>query len=149
MEQIFQTLQGIIVRALPTVFLFVLLHWYLKKVLFQPLERVLDQRRKATEGAVAASEATVQKAEEKLRAYEQALSDARAEIYRDQENFRKDLESKQAQATEEARRRATDRLAAAKAEIATEVATAQAGLRDEADRLADLISNSVLSGRAQ
>lgn len=147
--QILQVLQGIIVRALPTVFLFVLLHWYLKKVLFQPLERVLEQRRKATEGAVAASEATVHQAEDKLKAYEQALSDARAEIYREQESFRKNLEAKQSSALDEARRQSSDRLSAARAEIAAETASAQATLHAEADRLSDLIASSILAGRAQ
>ena len=149
MEQILVVLQGILVRALPTFFLVILLHWYLKKVLFQPMERVIEQRRQKTEGAVEASEASVEQARQKLDAYEQSLADARAEIYRQQEAGRLKLGEKQAETVEAARAEAAARIAAAKAGIAAEAERASAGLAAEADRLADQIAGAVLAGRVQ
>jgi F-type H+-transporting ATPase subunit b len=149
MQQILVVLQDILVRALPTFVLVILLHWYLKKVLFQPLERVLEERRLKTEGAVESSEAFVAQARQKLDAYEQALADARAEIYRQQEEGRRQLGEKQAEAVEAARAEAAARVAAAKVEIAAEAEKASAGLAAEADRLADQIAGAVLAGGAQ
>jgi len=148
MEQIFETLKGIIVRALPTFFLVILLHWYLKKVLFQPMERVLEERRLKTEGAVEASEASLAQVQQKLADYEQSLGDARAEIYREHEEGRKRLADQQARSVEIAREKTSERVTAAKAEIAAEAEKATASLAAEAERLATQIASQVLAGRA-
>lgn len=149
MEQILDFLKGLAPRALPTFFLVILLHWYLKKVLFQPMERVLEERRRKTEGSVESSEASVAQARQKLEAYERSLADARAEIYRQQEEGRQKLGEQQAATVEAARAESAARVAAAKAEIAAEAEKASAGLAAEADRLADQIAGAVLAGRAQ
>ncbi|QOY86274.1 ATP synthase F0 subunit B [Paludibaculum fermentans] len=149
MEQIFETLKGIIVRALPTFALVILLHWFLKKVLFQPMEKVLEERRKKTEGAVEASEATLALVNEKLATYENSLADARAEIYKEQEAGRKRLADQQAKAVEAARIKAGERVAAVKAELALEVDKATATLAAESDRLAEEIAGLVLAGKVQ
>lgn len=149
MEQILDFLKGLAPRALPTFLLVILLHWYLKKVLFQPMERVMEERRRRTAGSVEASEAAVAQAREKMEAYEKSLGDARAEIYRQQEESRRKLGEQQAAAVEAARSEAAVRVAAAKAEIAAEAERASAGLAAEADRLADQIASAVLAGRAQ
>lgn len=149
MEQIKEFLIGLAPRALPTFFLVILLHWYLKKVLFQPLERVMEERRRKTEGSVESSEASVAQARQKLEAYEKALGDARAEIYREQEESRRKLSERQAAAAEAARADSGVRVAAAKAEIAAEAEKASSALAAEADRLAEQIASAVLAGRVQ
>ncbi|MGJ5814907.1 ATP synthase F0 subunit B [Paludibaculum fermentans] len=149
MEQIFETLKGIIVRALPTFVLVILLHWFLKKVLFQPMEKVLEERRKKTEGAVEASEATLALVNEKLATYENSLADARAEIYKEQEAGRKRLADQQVKAVEAARVKAGERVAVVKAELALEVEKATASLTAESDRLAEEIAGLVLAGKVQ
>lgn len=149
MQQIIVTLQDILVRALPTFALVILLHWYLKKVLFQPMERVLEERRSKTQGSVEASEASVAQAQKKLDEYEQSLAAARAEIYRQQEEMRQKLSEQQSQAVEAARIEAAARVAAAKAGIAEEAQRATVALAAEADRLADQIAGAVLAGGVQ
>lgn len=149
MEQIFHALQGILVRALPTFFLVILLHWFLKKVLFQPLERVLDERRKRTEGVLEASEAALERARQQLKSYEDRLRQAQAEIFDQQEAERKRLAAERAAHLAEARQRARQRVEAARAEIQAESEQARLALREEAARLADAITHAVLSGRAQ
>ncbi|MBN9657898.1 MAG: ATP synthase F0 subunit B [Acidobacteria bacterium] len=149
MEQIFETLKGIIVRALPTFVLVIILHWFLKKVLFQPMEKVLEERRKKTEGAVEASEATLALVHEKLATYENSLADARAGIYKEQEAGRKRLADQQAKTVEAARVKAGERVAAVKAELALEVEKATATLTAESDRLAEEIAGLVLAGKVQ
>lgn len=149
MEQIIETLKGIIVRALPTFALVIILHWFLKKILFQPMEKVLEERRKKTEGAVEASEATLALVNEKLATYENSLADARAEIYKEQEAGRKRLADQQSKAVEAARVKAGERVAAVKAELALEVEKATATLTAESDRLAEEIAGLVLAGKVQ
>jgi len=149
MEKIFQDLQGIIVRALPTFFVVLLLYFVLKSLLFRPLEQVLEERRKRTLGAVEASEAALKEIERKAAEYEKALTAARSEIYQGVENSRKDLTDEQAKAVEQARGKASEAVAAAKAEIQTEMTQATANLGAEAERLSEEIVGRVLSGRAQ
>ena len=149
MEQNLEFLKGILVRALPTFVLVILLHWYLKKMLFQPLERVLEERRLKTQGSVESSEAAVAQAARKLEDYEKALGDARTEIYQGLEVTRRKLSEKQAQSVEAARSQSAERVAAAKASIAEEAEKASASLAAEADRLADQIAGAVLAGSAQ
>ena len=147
--QIFEALKGIIVRALPTFVLVILLHWYLKKMLFQPVERVLEERRKKTLGAIEDSEASLAKVNEKLARYEQAISDARVSIYQEQEAARKSLADQQAEAVEAARVKSSERVAQVKSELAAEVSSAKAALASEANRLADEIAGVILAGKGR
>jgi len=147
--QIFEALKGIIVRALPTFVLVILLHWYLKKMLFQPVERVLEERRKKTMGAIEDSEASLAKVNEKLARYEQAISDARVSIYLEQEAARKSLADQQAEAVEAARVKSAERVAQVKSELAAEVSSAKAALASEANRLADEIAGVILAGKGR
>lgn len=149
MEQIFVTLQGIIVRALPTFFLFILLHWFLKKVLFQPMERVMEERRRKTQGAVADSEAAFAGLDARIAAYQASLDDARAAIYQEQELGRKKLSEQQSQAVEAAKQTANERVTAAKAELGREVESAKVALNAESDRLAEAIASAALAGGVQ
>lgn len=149
MEQIFIQLQGILVKALPAFFLVLILHFYLKKVLFLPMERVLEERRRRTEGVVAGSEEAVRAAGRKMREYEAKLAEARAAIYEEAEAARKQLAEQQAAALAEARAEAGARVAKAREAIADETILARAALTAEAEQLAARISASVLTGRMQ
>ncbi len=149
MEQILETLKGILVRALPTFFLVIALHWFLKKVLFQPMERVLEERRKKTQGAVEASEATLARVHDKMAEYETALGNARAEIFREQDESRKKLAAQQASLVDAARASQAEKIAEVKRGLAEEVQQAKATLSNEAERLAEQIAGAVLAGRVQ
>jgi len=147
MAKLFSTLQEILVRALPTFFLIIAFHWYLKKVLVQPMERVLAERKKRTEGAVAASEAALADVSVKVAAYEKALYEARASVYAEQDQNRRNLLADQAAAVEEAKKKMAAQVAAACAEIAAEAQAARTSLFGESERLADQITAAVLSGK--
>lgn len=148
MEQIFHALQGIIVRALPTFFLVILLHWFLKRVLFQPLDRVLEERRRRTDGVLESCQAAMERARLRLQEYENSLRQAQAEIFDQQEAERKRMAAERAALLAEARQRARQRVETARAEIQAEAERARQSLRDEAARLAEAVTQSVLAGRA-
>jgi F-type H+-transporting ATPase subunit b len=48
MDAILNALGGLLLKALPTFFLVLLLHFYLKLVFYRPLEKVLSARHQAT-----------------------------------------------------------------------------------------------------
>lgn len=147
MEQIFHALQGIIVRALPTFFLVILLHWFLKKVLFQPLDRVLEERRRRTEGVLESCQAAMERARARIKEYEDSLRQAQAEIFDQQEAERKRMAAGRAALLAEARQQARQRVDAARAEIQAEADRARQSLREEAARLAEAVTESLLAGR--
>jgi F-type H+-transporting ATPase subunit b len=144
---ILSALQPILIRALPTFFLVILLHWYLKKVLIQPIQRVLAERQKRTEGAVEAAEAALADVNAKLVAYDKALYEARAGVYAEQEQNRRTLQADQASAIEQAKQKMAAQVAAATAQISAEAEAARASLAGESERLADQITTAVLAGR--
>src|SRR6516162_4715735 len=89
MDKTHKEMGGILLKAIPTIILVLLLHWYLKGMLFGPLSRVLKQREEATAGARKRAEEATASAEEKAAKFEQALTEARAEVYREQEGQRR------------------------------------------------------------
>ena len=148
MEATLHALGEIVLRGLPTFFLLVLLHFYLKKMFFGPLEKVLAERYAASTGARKSAEEAIARAEAKAKEYEAALRDARTGIYKENEALRKQWQSEQAMHLADARAKSDSAIAIAKAEIAAEVRTARASLQNEAEQIADRIAAGILKGVA-
>jgi F-type H+-transporting ATPase subunit b len=148
MEQTFQALGGLLVKAIPTVCLVILLYFYLKVMLFGPLDRVLKQRDDLTAGARRAAEQSLTAAERKQQEYEAKLREARAEVYRAQEETRRGWLEDQAAQIAEARSRSEASVRAAKEQIALESAAARQNLVATSGTLADEIATAVLARRA-
>lgn len=149
MDAIFQALPGIILRALPTFFLVILLHWFLKIVLVRPLEQTLEERRSRTSGAVESTHTLLAGASGKLTEYERSLGSARAEIFKEQEGHRKRLTDQQSAALTAAREAASGRVSKAREELQAEAESVRASLAAESDRLADVIAGSLLARNPQ
>ncbi len=146
MDSTLQALGGILVRAIPTFVLVVLLHLYLKRMFFGPLEKVLGERREATEGAREAAETALRRAEEKAAGYEAALREARAAMYKEQEEVRGRWVAEQGKRIQEARAAARALVAGAGRDLAVEVERARAELGASSEALAAEIAQGVLSG---
>lgn len=147
MDQTITALGELILKALPTFLLVVALFLYLKAVYFKPMARVLEERYAATEGARKLAEASFARANQKTAEYEEALRAARAEIYREQEQFRQSLRQEHAQAVLEARRSADASVKEAQVRLAAELATAKATLQSHSDDLAEQITEAILRRR--
>jgi F-type H+-transporting ATPase subunit b len=89
MQETLQALGGILLKAIPTVILLIILHFYLKAMLFGPLDRIMQRRRELTEGARKIAEDSLAAAARKADEYEAKLRDARAVVYKQQEEIRK------------------------------------------------------------
>jgi F-type H+-transporting ATPase subunit b len=147
MGQTLQALGGILLKAVPTVCLLLIVHFYLKWMFFRPLREVLEKRREATEGARESAAAMVKKAAEKAAVLETALRKAREEIYQEEEETRRRWIGEQASGLEEARRQSRELIHQAKQELDAEVAAAKRGLAASSDTLAEEIAGSLLRRR--
>ena len=148
MEQTIQALGGVLLKAIPTVGILIFLHFYLKFMLFKPLERVLKQRAELTEGTRKAAEQSLVNAERKQREYEAKFRDARSDVYRLQEETRRRWLDDQSAQVAEARLKAETAIRVAKEQIAVDAAAARQGLIETSAQIADQIANRILGRRA-
>jgi F-type H+-transporting ATPase subunit b len=144
MDDTLRALGEILLKAVPTFFLVLLLYAYLTRVFFRPLEKVLQQRYEANEGARKLAEEAVAKATAKMAEYEAAMRAARGEVYQELGNLRSQLQAERNAALEIARKQAEKQIAAAKAGLEHEVAVLKQDLAAQSDLLATQITESIL-----
>lgn len=147
MEQTLQALSGILLKAIPSAILLIVLHFYLKGMLFKPLQKTLKRREELTAGARKAAETSLAAAERKAQDYEAKFRDARAEVYRDQEETRRVWLEDQAKQIAAAQNRSAETLTAARKQLTDETAAAKQSLVETSAALADRIANTILARR--
>jgi len=147
MQETLQALGGILLKAIPTIILLIILHFYLKGMLFGPLDRIMQKRRELTEGARKIAEESLAAATRKADEYEAKLRDARAAVYKQQEEIRKRWLEEQVQQVAEARTRSESTVKAEREAIAQDVAAARKSLQDTSATVADQIVATVLGKR--
>ena len=145
MEQTLHALQGILLKSIPTICLLVFLYFYLKLMLFGPLQQVLKKRDALTIGTRQAADQSLKEAEHKVQEYEARLREARAEVYREQEDLRQGWLADQAGQIAQAREASAAKLAQAREQMAADTAAARESLADSSSALADQIAAAVLS----
>jgi len=148
MDKILHDLSGIILDGLPTFFLVVILAVFVKFLYLKPLEKVLAERFRLTEGARKAAEDSLKSADSKIAQYQGALNNARAEIYQEQAAFLQKLHAEQAELAHAVRVESDARLAAIKLSIAKEADVARKGLESQSEALASQIADAILTRRA-
>jgi F-type H+-transporting ATPase subunit b len=136
------------VQAIPTILFLVFLYYYFKLMLFGPLEKVLKQRDELTEGARKGADASLASAERKQQEYEIKFNEARAEVYRAQEETRRKWLEDQATAVAGGKVEAEKQVRTAKEQIAADAAAARQNLAAASQTLADEIAGVILSRRA-
>ena len=147
MDETLRALGGLLLEALPTFLIVLFLFVYLKYVFFRPLDKVLNRRFEATAGAREIAEATFLKADKRASEYETALRDARTEIYKEQEEFRRAWRQEHASRLEETRAGAQALLSRERESLAREVEAARDSLRKESEALAAQIAAAILGRR--
>lgn len=148
METMLRQVGEIAFTALPTFFLVIFLWFYLRRMLFEPIERVLDERYKATEGAKEGAKASLKRAEQKVTEYEATLRSERSKLFVEIEADRKKLRDEQTARVHEAREAVMAKVKAAKDQLSAEAATARTTLEAQAGELANQITAIVLKGAA-
>jgi F-type H+-transporting ATPase subunit b len=144
MDQTLHQLGELLLGAVPTVILLAILYALYTSIVHKPLQRVLEERRSKTEGAVEKSRADIAAAVARTAEYEQKLREARAAVFRAQEAKRQAALQARANAVAQVRSRAQAQVQAAKTDIEKDRASAQEALHGEAAALAQEIVRRVL-----
>ena len=134
----------LLLDAVPTVVLLLLLYAIYQNLVRKPLQKILQERRDRTEGAVQKSRADVAAAEARTQEYEQKLREARLAIFKAQEARRQQAQQMRAEALAEARTRAQEQIRQARLAVDQDVAAARAGLQGDIERLANDIIRTIL-----
>jgi F-type H+-transporting ATPase subunit b len=148
MDPIVRDLLDLIIKSVPTIILFIALAIYLRAVFFKPLEKVMEERHRQTDGARELAQQALTSAEEKTSAFAKALQEARAQIQRDQEILRQQWIAEQSETVAKARAQADAQIKQAQMDIATETERTKADLESGAAALADQILARLLGRRA-
>src|SRR5258706_2318937 len=130
--------------AVPAVVLILIVYFILKWLCFKPLLAVMAEREARSMGAQKAAEAAQAAAAEKLKQYQDALKQARAQLYVEQEAARKKLLDERAAVLKDARARSSAEVVAAKERMAAEFAAARRDLEAGISDLAAEIASRVL-----
>jgi F-type H+-transporting ATPase subunit b len=144
MESTLHDLGQLLLKAIPTIFLLLLVHLYLKRMFFRPMADVLAARRAATEGQRESADAMRAKAAEQTKSIEAQLRQAREAIYQEQEEARRGWTGDQGAQLEQARHQAHELIHQSKQQLDSEAAGAKSQLDPYADTLADQIAATLL-----
>jgi len=144
MSDFVHQLGELFLRAVPVAVIVLLFYVIMRSIFFQPLLKVMAERDARTIGAQKAAEAAQAAAAEKVRQYEEALRQARAKVYAEQEADRRKLMDERAAALKEARGKADAEVTAAKDRVASEFAVAKKDIQGGTSQLAAEIARRVL-----
>ncbi len=147
MDKLFHDLGGIVLNALPTSIIVLILAIFVKLFYLKPLEKVLAERHRLTEGARLAAQQGMHSADAKIADYEAALEKARAEIYAQQTEFLKNLHIEQTARAQAAKATSDAALASVRESLAAETVGARRELAAQSDQLASEIANATLAPR--
>ena len=148
MDKTLHDLGGIVLNGLPTFVLVLILAYFVKRLYLAPLEKVLAERFRLTEGARKAAEESLRDVGASIARYEQELSRARAEIYREQAEFLKKVQAEQAQMVQGVRVESEQLVSAIKLSLAWESSVARESLAERSETLAAQIVDAILRPRA-
>ena len=144
MPDLVHQLGELFLGAVPVALIVVVFYVVLRSLFFQPLLKVMAERDARTLGAQKSAEAAQAAAAEKIRQYEEALKQARAKVYAEQEAARKKLMEERAAFLKEARAQAAAEVNAGKQDIEKEFAAAKKELQATAAQLSVEIARRVL-----
>jgi F-type H+-transporting ATPase subunit b len=131
-------------RAVPVGLIVLVFYLVLRSVFFKPLLQVMAEREARTLGAQKAAEAAQAAAAEKVKQHEEALRQAKAKVYAEQEAERKKALDERAAFLKETRSKAMDEVNRAKQDIARQLEAAKKELEGNIPELATEIARRVL-----
>jgi F-type H+-transporting ATPase subunit b len=147
MPSIGHQLGELFLGAAPTILIILLFYFILRAIFFKPLLQVMAERDARTVGAQKAAEAAQSAAAEKVKQYQEALKQARGQVYAEQEAARKKLLEERAAQLKEARGKAAAEVGAAKERVARELEAARRDVELTVGQLAAEIARRILQAR--
>jgi F0F1-type ATP synthase membrane subunit b/b' len=144
MQAIVHQLGELFLQAVPTVLILLVFYLLLRALFFKPLLAVMAEREARTAGARKAAEAAQANAAEKIRQYQEALKQARAKLYVEQEAARKKLLDDRAVRLKDERGKAALEVTKAKQRVASELDAARREIESTVAQLSAEIARRVL-----
>jgi F0F1-type ATP synthase membrane subunit b/b' len=144
MQEIVLQLGELFLQAVPTILIVLAFYLMLRALFFKPLLAVMAERDARTAGARKAAATAEAAAAEKGKQYQEALRQARAQVYAEQEAARKKLLDERAALLKEVRNKAAAEVAAGKERVAKELTAALQELKASVGQLATEIARRVL-----
>ncbi len=148
MDATLQALVALLIKAIPTIAIFIFLIIYLQFTYFGPIARIFKTRREKTDGVRELAQQAFDSADKKKSEFERALQIARAEISQLNEKLRSQWAAEQAAALAAARHEAEEKLKAARVTIAKEVERAKSEMDMNVEALSTSIVQSLAGRRA-
>ena len=144
--EILRQLGELFLQAVPTVLIILVFYFVLRGLFFQPLLKVMAERESRTSGARKAAENAQNAAAEKVKQYQNALREARAKVYGEQEVARKKLLDERTAKLKDARAKAATQVGGAKEQISKELVGAAKDLEASVPQLsAEIVSRLLQS----
>lgn len=137
-------LAGLLLGSIPTIILFLLIilaYWVL---VYRPLTRVLEERRRRTEGMMEQAHLVVARAEAKAREYEAGLRAVRLAVFHAREEQLKRWDQERETAIAQVAAAARGKVEEAKASLKVEAARAEAMIAANSEELGRRILSMIL-----
>jgi F-type H+-transporting ATPase subunit b len=148
MSELVSQIGELFLRAVPVALIVLLFYAVLRSLFFKPLLAVMAERAARTQGAQKAAEAAQAAAAEKMKQYDEALRQAKAKVYAEQEAERKKLLDQRASILKDARTKASTEVGQAKERVASELQAAKKDIEATVSQLASEIAARVLGNPA-
>ena len=148
MDATLKALAALAVQAIPTVVFFVFLTHFLKRVYFTPVAKILEERRKQTEGMRELAQRAHEAADQKSSEFDTAIQMVRSQLLQENEAQRRQWADEQAQLVAEARKAAEQQIAAAKLDIGRDLDAAKTDIGTTVDQLSSQIVAALSKRRA-
>lgn len=148
MDATLQALAALAIKAIPTVLFFIFLTYFLKRVYFQPVAKILEERHRQTEGLRELAQRAEDSADKRTSEFDSAIRLVRAQILQENEVQRRQWADEQAKLVAEARTAAEKTVAAEKVEIAQELESAKTASANAVGQLSARIVDALLRRRA-
>ena len=123
---------------------FIILLIILNKILYQPLKKIIDERRDKVAGLYAGAKDLEASIDEKMQRYQQQLSDAKTQANEERNKLKKAASEEETKLLSEAHGKASARLETIKSQVAVEAEEASKTLKKEAKTLAEQIATKIL-----
>jgi F-type H+-transporting ATPase subunit b len=130
------------------IFFVLLLTMLLNRLLFKPVLRVMAERERAITSARELADRSANEARVAAAEFEQKTQAARADLYRQMDEMRREATDTRVAMLAETRAEAEAQIAAASATLATEAADARRRLAADADALGAAVAERILGRRA-
>ncbi len=148
MDATLKALAALLFQSIPTIVFFLFLAGYLKYIFFKPMAKVLEERRKETEGVRELAQRAFDEADKRTSQFDRAIQLARAEIAQENDVLRRQWVAEQAEIVQRARAESLKQIEESRLQAAKDIEQAKSDMDTSIDRLSAQIVETLVRRRA-